>query len=245
MNDLRGKTVLITGGAWRLGKALVQAVAASGAQVALTYLDSEAEAGRMVAEIKARGGEAFAVRCDVRQPDSIAAAIKSVSRECGKIDILINNAGFYETVAFEDLKPEQWDNMFSINVRGPMLVSQQCIPALRKSQGRIIHIGSLGGEMPWATHAHYCSSKAALHMLTRVMAKALAPDIAVNCVAPGMLDLTDKTAESEAMKRFAANTPMRRNGTADDVISAVLYFATAPQFVTGQILVVDGGLGLQ
>jgi NAD(P)-dependent dehydrogenase (short-subunit alcohol dehydrogenase family) len=228
-----------------LGKALVQAVAASGARVALTYLDSEAEAGRMVAEIKAKGGEAFAVRCDVRRPDSIAAAIKSVSSECGQIDILINNAGFYETVAFEDLKPEQWDNIFAINVRGPMLVSQQCIPALRKSHGRIIHIGSLGGEMPWTTHAHYCSSKAALHMLTRVMAKALAPDIAVNCVAPGMLDLEDKTADSAAMQRFAANTPMRRNGTADDVISAVLYFAAAPHFVTGQVLVVDGGLGLQ
>ncbi len=82
-------------------------------------------------------------------------------------------------------------------------------------------------------------------MLTQVMAKALAPDIAVNCVAPGMLDLTDKTASSEVLKRFAANTPMRRNGTADDVVSAVLYFATAPQFVTGQVLVVDGGLGLQ
>src|SRR5258708_21065827 len=164
VNELRGKTVLITGGARRLGKALVQAVAAAGARVAFTYLDSEAEAGRIVAEIKARGGEAFAVRCDVRRPESVAAAIKSVSDECDKIDILINNAGFYETVAFEDLRPEQWDNMFAINVRGPMLVSQQCIPAVRKSQGRMIHMGSLRGDTPSPTHTHYCQSNPSPHM---------------------------------------------------------------------------------
>ena len=109
--------------------------------------------------------------------------------------------------------------------------------------GCIMNLGSLGGVRPWASHAHYCSSKAALHMLTKVMAKALAPAIAVNCVAPGMIDLGEKAA-ADFMKRMAKQTPMQRNGTAADVSAAILFFATAPHFITGQILVVDGGLGL-
>jgi NAD(P)-dependent dehydrogenase (short-subunit alcohol dehydrogenase family) len=110
-------------------------------------------------------------------------------------------------------------------------------------EAKIINMGSLGGLRPWATHAHYCSSKAALHMLTKVMAKALAPDIAVNAVAPGMIDLGDKSAAG-FMRRMAKQTPMCRNGRGDEIAQAVLFFATAPQFITGQILAVDGGLGL-
>lgn len=107
----------------------------------------------------------------------------------------------------------------------------------------MINLGSLGGDQAWPTHAHYCSSKAALHMLTKVMTKALAPEIAVNCVAPGMIDLREKPA-SEFMKKMAKQTPMQRNGSAEDVAAAVMFFATAPHFITGQILFVDGGLGL-
>ena len=136
-----------------------------------------------------------------------------------------------------------WAIVFASNVLGPFLVSKEALPHLRKRHGRIIHLGSLGGLRPWASHAHYCSSKAALHMLTRVMAKALAPEIAVNCVAPGMIDLGEKSA-AQFMKRMATQTPMRRNGSAEDVAAAVLFFATAPHFITGQVLFVDGGLGL-
>jgi 3-oxoacyl-[acyl-carrier protein] reductase/pteridine reductase len=104
-------------------------------------------------------------------------------------------------------------------------------------------MGSLGGLVPWATHAHYCSSKAALHMLTKVMAKALAPEIAVNAVAPGMIDLGEKAAKA-FMRKMARVTPMKRNGTGEEIAAAVLFFAEAPHFITGQILAVDGGLGL-
>jgi len=137
----------------------------------------------------------------------------------------------------------QWDAIFATNVRGPFLVSQAALKYLRKRQGRIINLGSLGGLRPWTSHAHYCSSKAALHMLTKVMAKALAPEIAVNCVAPGMIDLGEKSAAG-FMHRMAKQTPIQRNGSEEEVASAVLFFATAPKFVTGQILFVDGGLGL-
>jgi len=244
VKNLQGKTVLITGGAKRLGRAIVLAAAEGGANVAFTYLNSEDAAIRTLEEVNASGGKGFAVKCDVRSQASIAKAVSAVLKKFKSIDVLINSAGVFETASFADITLAQWDNVFSTNVRGPFLLSQACLPALKKSRGRIIHLGSLGGIKPWATHAHYCSSKAALHMLTQVMAKALAPEIAVNCVAPGMIDSGNNRQDAKLLKRIADRTPMRRNGTAEDVVSAVMYFATAPQFITGQIFTVDGGLAL-
>lgn len=244
MKPLSGKTVLVTGGARRLGKAIALAGANAGATVALTYLDSAGEARGVVKEIEKMGGQALALRCDVRQEKSIAEAVSEVLKKLGKLDVLINNAGRFAEARFEELTAEQWDDIFSTNVRGPFLMSKHCVPALRATRGRIIHLGSLGGERPWATHAHYNSSKAALHMLTKVMAKALAPEIAVNCVAPGTIETGDSSDDLAFMKRIAQRTPMRRNGTAEELASTVMYFASASHFITGQILFVDGGLGL-
>ena len=240
---LRGKSVLITGAARRLGRASALALAAEGADVAITFLTSAREAQSTVVDLAGFGVRAIALRCDITDPKSVNGTVREVKKEFGGLDILINNAANYETVDFEKLTLEQWDDMFATNVRGPFLMSQASLKLLRERRGKIIHLGSLGGIQPWATHAHYCSSKAALHMLTKVMAKALAPEIAVNCVAPGMIDLQEKSA-SVFMKRMAGQTPMRRNGTAEDVAAAVVFFAGAPSFITGQILTVDGGLGL-
>ncbi len=234
----------MTGGARKLGRAMVSAVAHAGARVALTYLGSQRSSERAVQELAAANREGMAVECDVRDPKSVSKAVDAVFKRFGTIDILINNAAVFETRAFERISVEEWDRVFATNVRGPFLVSQQCLPALRRSRGRIINLGSLGGEKPWATHAHYCASKAALHMLTKVMAKALAPEIAVNCVAPGMIDAQEAERDEDVLARLAQRTPMKRNGTPDDVVSSVLYFATAPHFITGQIMTVDGGLAL-
>jgi len=240
---LAGKVALVTGGARRLGRASALALAEAGADVAITFLKSAGDAVKTVSAVKNAGVRAIAVCCDVTDPKNVTAAVKEVAKNLGGIDILINNAGNYETVEFEDLTLRQWDAIFATNVRGPFLVSQAALKYLRKRQGRIINLGSLGGLRPWASHAHYCSSKAALHMLTKVMAKALAPEIVVNCVAPGMIDLGEKSAAG-FMRRMAKQTPIQRNGSEEEVASAVLFFATAPKFVTGQILFVDGGLGL-
>jgi len=240
---LHGKTVLITGGARRLGRAAALALAEAGADVAITYRNSAREARQTVVDIAAFGGRAAAVRCDVTEEKSVRAAVKEVAGQLGGLDILVNNAANYETVEFEKITVRQWDAIFASNTRGPFLVSREALKLLRERKGKIINLGSLGGLRPWPDHAHYCSSKAAVHMLTKVMAKALAPEIAVNCVAPGMIDLGEKAA-SAFMRRMAKQTPMQRNGTAQDIAAAVLFFATAPHFVTGQILAVDGGLGL-
>jgi NAD(P)-dependent dehydrogenase (short-subunit alcohol dehydrogenase family) len=243
--SLDGKVALVTGAAKRLGRASALSLAEAGANVAITFLHSKKEAQQTLRELetRGRGARGLAIRCDITDPKSVRSAVKAVVQKFGGIDILINNAGNYETVEFEKLTLEQWDAIFASNVRGPFLVSKEALPYLRKRRGRIIHLGSLGGLRPWPRHAHYCSSKAALHMLTRVMAKALAPEVAVNCVAPGMIDLGEKSAAA-FMRRMAKETPMQRNGTAEDVASAVMFFASAPHFVTGQITFVDGGLGL-
>jgi NAD(P)-dependent dehydrogenase (short-subunit alcohol dehydrogenase family) len=240
---LSGKVALVTGGAKRLGRAAALALSHAGADVAITYLSSEKEAQHTRKELEQTGSLVLVIRCDVTDPESVSSAVEETVAKFDGLDILVNNAGTYETVSFDELTLQQWDSIFGTNVRGPFLVSQTARPHLRQREGRIINLGSLGGLRAWATHAHYCSSKAALHMLTKAMAKALAPEIAVNCVAPGMIDLGEESAAA-FMSRMAKETPMRRNGTGNDVAAAILFFATAPSFITGQVLYIDGGLGL-
>ncbi len=240
---LSGKTVLITGGAKRLGRASALCLARAGADVAITFNRSAREAQHTVIDLTGLGVRAFALRCDVTSEKSVRNMVKVAVRELGGVDILVNNAANYETVEFEKLTVTQWDAIFASNTRGPFLVTREALKHLRERRGRVINMGSLGGLMPWATHAHYCSSKAALHMLTKVMAKAFAPEISVNAVAPGMIDLGDKNAK-EFMRKMSRVTPMKRNGTGEEIAAAVRFFAEAPHFITGQILVVDGGLSL-
>lgn len=240
---LRGKTVLITGAPKRLGRACALAMAEAGADVAITFLTSAREAQHTVIDLGGFGVRALALRCDVRDEKNVRSAVKETVKELGGIDILVNNAAIYETVEFTRLSVRQWDDVFATNARGSFLVAREAAEALRERKGRIINMGSLGGLRPWASHAHYCSSKAAVIMLTKVMAKALAPQVAVNCVAPGMIDLGEKSAAA-FFKKMKQKTPMKRNGTAEDVAAAVMFFANAPHFITGQVLTVDGGLEL-
>ena len=238
---LAGSTALVTGGARRIGRAIALQLAAAGANVAITYRESQPEAEQTVRELASIGVDAFAVRTGLTDAESIRQSVAAVIEEFGQLDILVNNAGIFEAAALEEITPEQWDRMYATNTRAPFLMAQAAYPHLRATSGRIINIGSLGGSHPWATHAHYCTSKAALHMLSQTMAKAWAPEISVNCVAPGMIVQGEI---DPVYARFAEKTPMRRNGTPEDVAAAVLFFATGPHFITGQLLAVDGGLGL-
>ena len=245
---LRGKSALVTGGARRIGRGIALALASSGADVAISYRTSQAEAEQTARDLEALGIRALAVECDVRSELSVRSAIDAVTARFGRLDLLVNNAAVFASSPLESLSLDEWDTVFETNARGPFLVAREALPHLRASEGSIVNIGSLGGIHPWAGHAHYCSSKAALHMLTQAMAKAFAPEVSVNCVAPGWIQICEsaelKDTPASDAARFAIKTPMRRNGTVDDVAQAVLFFATGPAFITGQILVVDGGLGL-
>lgn len=239
---LQGRRALVTGAAKRIGRALALELAHAGADVAITFRGSAAEAEQTRAELEAMGVRALSVPCDVTQEQSVQAAVDRTAAAFSGLDLLVNNAGAFETAPLEDITLQQWDAMFATNTRGPFLMARAALPHLRAAHGRIINIGSLGGLHPWATHAHYCTSKAALHMLSQTMAKAWAPEVSVNCVAPGMIVTTGEA--SAGYRHFAEKTPMKRNGTPSDVAAAVLFFATAPSFITGQLLAVDGGLGL-
>jgi NAD(P)-dependent dehydrogenase (short-subunit alcohol dehydrogenase family) len=241
MENLHHRRALVTGAAKRIGRSLALGLAAAGADVAITYNGSKAEAQETVEALQQLNVRAMAVACDVRNIDSVQAAVAAVVERFDGLDILVNNAGTFETAVLQSITLAQWDKMFETNTRGPFLVAQAAYPHLRQARGRIINIGSLGGMHPWPTHAHYCTSKAALHMLTQTMAKAFAPEISVNCVAPGMVVNGEV---DPAYEHFANKTPMQRNGTPNDVAEAVLFFARGPHFITGQILGVDGGLGL-
>jgi NAD(P)-dependent dehydrogenase (short-subunit alcohol dehydrogenase family) len=241
MESLHHKAALVTGGAKRIGRSLAEGLAEAGADVAITYRESKAEALATVAALKQLNVRAMAVACDVRNLASVHAAVATVIEDFGRLDILVNNAGTFETATLEEITLAQWDKMFETNTRGPFLMAQAAYPHLRATKGRIINIGSLGGMHPWPTHGHYCTSKAALHMLTLTMAKAFAPEVSVNCVAPGMIVNGEV---DPAYEHFSNKTPMQRNGTPKDVAEAVLFFARGPHFITGQILAVDGGLGL-
>jgi NAD(P)-dependent dehydrogenase (short-subunit alcohol dehydrogenase family) len=255
--NLAGKTAFVTGGARRIGRAIALTLAQAGADVAISYRTSHDEAARTAAEIRALGRRAVIVECDVRSETSVRAAVATVTAEFGGLDLLVNNAAVFASAALESLTLQQWDAVFETNARGPFLVAREALRHLRAARGRIVNIGSLGGFHPWAGHAHYCASKAALHMLTQTMAKAFAPEVSVNCVAPGWIAFPEAATDPDAPEapfaqaadrgqsaRFAAKTPMGRNGSADDVAQAVLFFAMGPHFITGQTLAVDGGLGL-
>jgi 3-oxoacyl-[acyl-carrier protein] reductase/pteridine reductase len=239
---LHGKSVLVTGGARRIGRTIAQTLAQAGTNVTITYRASKTEAEQTVHDIEALGSRALAVECDVRSETSVHAAIAAHVARFGCLDVVVNNAAVFETAPLESLSLEQWDAVFETNARGPFLVAREALAHLRTVEGRIVNIGSLGGLRAWAGHGHYCASKAALHMLTQAMAKAFAPQVSVNCVAPGWIEQDEQPAEAAA--HFASKTPMQRNGRAEDIAQAVLFFAAGPHFVTGQILAVDGGLGL-
>jgi NAD(P)-dependent dehydrogenase (short-subunit alcohol dehydrogenase family) len=238
---LTGKTVLVTGAAKRIGRSIALALAERGADVVITYLASQAEAEQTVHALAAHDVDALAIRCDLRNPEDIEQTVSTVINDFGRIDLLVNNAGIFASEALEEISADQWDAMFTTNTRAPFLMAKAAFPHLRAVKGRILNIGSLGGLHPWATHAHYCTSKAALHMLSQTMAKAWAPEISVNCIAPGMIVQGEVDG---AYEHLARKTPMQRNGTAEDVAAAAIFFATASHFITGQLLAVDGGLGL-
>ena len=238
---LAGRVALVTGAAKRIGLAIALALAEAGAEIAITYRNSKEEAADALIALAVHGVKATAHLCDLDDAAAITGAVGAVLAEHGRLDLLVNNAGTFASAALEEITAAEWDGMFAANTRGPFLMAQAAFPHLKAARGRIINIGSLGGLQAWATHGHYCTSKAALHMLSKTMAKAWAPEISVNCVSPGMIVQGEVGA---AYQHFADRTPMKRNGTSADVAAAVLFFATGPHFITGQMLMVDGGLGL-
>jgi 3-oxoacyl-[acyl-carrier protein] reductase/pteridine reductase len=235
MTELAGKVVLVTGAARRIGLGIALGLAAEGARVAIHYHRSEAEA-RLAAE---QCGAAL-FRANLESVAEIARMFAEVEERFGKLDGLVNNAARFTRRDPLEITEQDWDFIHSVNLKAVFFCCQGAARIMKKAGGgRIVNVSSLGGIRPWARHAHYCASKAGVIMLTRALAKAWAPEITVNSVAPGVIPFEDI---DEVGRRMIAATPARRGGTPAEIADAVLYFLKASNFVTGQLLAVDGGL---
>jgi NAD(P)-dependent dehydrogenase (short-subunit alcohol dehydrogenase family) len=235
-SSLAGKIVLVTGAAKRIGRGIALRLAAEGARVAIHYQRSEAEARRTAEECG--GAELF--RANLESVPEIGRMFAELEQRLGRLDGLVNNAARFTRVDPLEITEKDWDFIHSVNLKAVFFCCQNGARLMKKSGGgRIVNISSLGGIRPWAEHAHYCSSKAGAIMLTRVLAKAFAPTISVNSVAPGVIPFEDI---DERGKQLIAVTPAGRGGTPAEIADAVVYFLKATEFVTGQILALDGGL---
>ena len=234
---LENQVALVTGAAKRMGRSIALRLAAEGADIAINYESSKPEALQVVEEIKALGRRAIAVQGDVSQRSDVQKLFAAVEAEFGGLDILVNNAGMFFAADFEALTEEQWDRILDTNLKSQFLCCQTAAPIMkRRGRGRIINISSLGGLLPWPAYTHYCVSKAGSIMLTRCLARALGPEITVNSVAPGTIQFPGEAPDQDYIRKV----PLHRTGTGDEIAQAVFYLATA-DFVTGQILAVDGG----
>lgn len=235
-SSLAGQVILVTGAAKRIGRGIALRLAEEGARVAIHYGSSEAEARRTAVEC---GGAAL-FRANLESVPEIVRMFAEVEERLGRLDGLVNNAARFSRFDPLEITEQDWDFIHSVNLKAVFFCCQRAALLMKKTGGgRIVNISSLGGIRPWAEHAHYCASKAGVIMLTRALAKAFAPEIAVNSVAPGVIPFEDI---DERGKRMIAATPARRGGTPAEVADAVVYFLKASNFVTGQLLAVDGGL---
>jgi NAD(P)-dependent dehydrogenase (short-subunit alcohol dehydrogenase family) len=236
---MKDNVVLVTGSAKRIGRGIALRLAAEGARVAIHYDRSETEARQTAEEC----GGAPIFRANLESVAEIQRLFAEVDAHFGGLDALVNNAARFTRFAPLDITEKDWDFIHSVNLKAVFFCCQQAARIMKgQGSGRIVNISSLGGLRPWAEHAHYCASKAGVIMLTKTLAKAFAPGITVNSVAPGVIPFADI---DERGKRMIEYTPARRGGTPEEVADAVVFFLKTSNFVTGQILAVDGGLSLR
>jgi len=245
--DLDGKTALVTGGSGDIGRAIAEALAAADVDVAISYV-GHLEAATAVADaVRAAGRRSLAVQLDQRDPAAIDAAVDTVVRALGRLDILVNNAAWNIGIPFTDLDAltvDVWDRVLETNLRGPYLLARAFAPHLRAhGAGRIVNIASVGGLYPGSSSIAYSASKAGLIHLTRCLAVALAPEITVNCVAPGLVEGTRMAQRlpEEIVQWARGQAVLRRTGDVRDIAAQTVAFCRA-ESVTGQVLVVDGGM---
>jgi NAD(P)-dependent dehydrogenase (short-subunit alcohol dehydrogenase family) len=232
MRALEGKVVLVTGAAKRIGRGIALRLHREGAQVIIHYSQSEQEARATAAEC----GNARTLRANLES----VAEIQRLFEEAGPLDGLVNNAARFTTIDPLQVTEADWDFIHSVNLKATFFCCQQAAKhMLAAGHGRIVNLSSLGGIRPWAHNAHYCASKAGVIMMTRALAKAFAPNVTVNSVAPGVIPFGPVDARTQ---HLIDKTPAGRAGTADEIADAVVYFLSATNFVTGQILAIDGGL---
>ncbi|HEX3273378.1 MAG TPA: SDR family oxidoreductase [Gemmatimonadales bacterium] len=238
--ELRGRVALVTGGGRRLGLAMARALAGRGAALAIHYHSSSEGATALRDEIAASGGRAACFAADLTDAEAAAELPRRVVRELGGLDVLVNSAAIMDRRSFEATTPAGWDATLDLNLRSVFFCTQGAAPALRAARGKVVNLADLSGLEPWPGFAAHSISKAGVIMLTRVLARVLAPEVTVNAIAPGAV-LVPEAYDADERERLARAAPLRRLGSPADVTEALLYLLERADFVTGEVLAVDGG----
>ena len=240
-----GSVALVTGAARRLGRAIALRLAKGGCRVAVHYRGSRAEAEGVVREIKAAGGDARAFPADLARPDSPVKLVAAVEKAMGPLVVLVNNASLFQGAPFLSAGSKDLDDHLAVNLRAPFLLARAAALGMAtRGRGKIVNLGDIHAERPIEGHAAYCISKAAVHAMTLALARELAPAVQVNAVAPGAILLPE--GASPALRRaLLRNIPADRLGTPEEVAEAVAFLVEGPDFVTGEIIRVDGGRHLR
>ncbi|HYO79978.1 MAG TPA: SDR family oxidoreductase [Bryobacteraceae bacterium] len=235
------KVIVVTGGARRIGRAIALRLASEGARVAIHYNHSRQEAEETA---RACGPDAAVFEAELESVPQIRTLFSAVEAHFGRIDGLVNNAARFTGIDPLDITEEDWDFIHDINLKAVFFCCQEAARRMmREGEGRIVNISSLGAIRPWPQHAHYCASKAGVVHMTRALARAWAPQISVNSVAPGVIPFAE--ADTPEIQAFVKQTPAARAGTGEEIAEAVLFYLTATRFITGQVTAVDGGLSLR
>ena len=235
---------LITGAAQRLGAATAQALHARGYRVLIHYRHSADKARALAGSLNViRPESAHPLQADLEASDQVIALAKAASRHWQRLDLLVNNASLFYPAPTETATLDDWDSIMNTNVRAPFFLVQQCLPALKAAHGNVVNLIDIYAERPLPGHPLYCASKAALAMLTRALARDLAPDVRVNGVSPGAILWPDngETIDSDYQQRILSQTPLGCTGQPSDIANTVTWLACEAPFVTGQIIAVDGG----
>jgi 3-oxoacyl-[acyl-carrier protein] reductase len=245
--ELRGRVALVTGASRGIGQAVAGALACAGADVAVNYREREDAAGAVVCQLRELGSRALAVQADVTVREQVRTMVSRTVDTLGAIDILVNNAGLLQQKPFADITDADWDDVLAVNLKGVFLCSQEVLPGmLRRGAGRIVNVASSGGQLGGPLAPHYSAAKAGVIGLTRSLARLAAPDVAVNCVAPGLVEteMTRIEIASDAGTQKLRQIPLGRVAAAEEVAASVVFLAASAPYITGQTINVNGGLYL-
>jgi pteridine reductase len=242
---LAGRSVLVTGGAKRLGAAMARKLHGAGADIVVHYHRSRPAADALVADLEAlRPGSALAVCADLHDVDRLPALVDAAVARYGRLDVLVNNASTFYPTPVGTITPAQFDDLVGTNLRAPLFLSQAAAPALRATQGLIINMVDIHARRPLKAHPAYSAAKAGLVMLTKSLARELGPDVRVNGIAPGPVLWPERDLDETLKAEIVAKTALKRSGSPDDIARTALFLATEAPYVTGQIIAVDGGRSL-